>query len=179
MNIYISNLSYAVNDGDLKDLFGEYGEISSAKVITDRETGRSRGFGFVEMADDAQGQKAIDELNQAEYDGKVINVTVARPRTERPAGNRGGFHRNNNFNGERKERRYESCGGCLIRVQPLFQLLNSLCFYFHICRFHFFSILFKFCFHFFYITKLGAFNSLITLKVSDPMGLALISPKAT
>ena len=93
MNIYISNLSYAVNDGDLKDLFGEYGEISSAKVITDRETGRSRGFGFVEMADDAQGQK-------------VINVTVARPRTERPAGNRGGFHRNNNFNGERKERRY-------------------------------------------------------------------------
>ena len=75
MNIYISNLSYAVNDGDLKDLFGEYGEISSAKVITDRETGRSRGFGFVEMADDAQG-------------------------------NRGGFHRNNNFNGERKERRY-------------------------------------------------------------------------
>ena len=95
MNIYISNLSYAVNDGDLKDLFGEYGEISSAKVITDRETGRSRGFGFVEMADDAQGQKAIDELNQAEYDGK-----------ERPAGNRGGFHRNNNFNGERKERRY-------------------------------------------------------------------------
>lgn len=72
MNIYISNLSYAVNDGDLKDLFGEYGEISSAKVITDRETGRSRGFGFVEMADDAQGQKAIDELNQAEYDGKVI-----------------------------------------------------------------------------------------------------------
>ena len=87
-------------------LFGEYGEISSAKVITDRETGRSRGFGFVEMADDAQGQKAIDELNQAEYDGKVINVTVARPRTERPAGNRGGFHRNNNFNGERKERRY-------------------------------------------------------------------------
>ena len=106
MNIYISNLSYAVNDGDLKDLFGEYGEISSAKVITDRETGRSSGFGFVEMADDAQGQKDIDELNQAEYDGKVINVTVARPRTERPAGNRGGFHRNNNFNGERKERRY-------------------------------------------------------------------------
>ena len=106
MNIYISNLSYAVNDGDLKDLFGEYGEISSAKVITDRETGRSRGFGFVEMADDAQGQKAIDELNQAEYDGKVINVTVARPRTDRPAGNRNGFHRNNGFNGERRERRY-------------------------------------------------------------------------
>ena len=109
MNIYISNLSYAVNDGDLKDLFGEYGEADPYYILADfpdRETGRSRGFGFVEMADDAQGQKAIDELNQAEYDGKVINVTVARPRTERPAGNRGGFHRNNNFNGERKERRY-------------------------------------------------------------------------
>lgn len=107
MNIYISNLSYAVNDGDLKELFSEYGEISSAKVITDRETGRSRGFGFVEMADDAQGQKAIDELNQAEYDGKVISVTVARPRTDRPAGNRGGFNRDRgNFGGERRERRY-------------------------------------------------------------------------
>lgn len=105
MNIYISNLSYAVNDADLKELFGEYGEITSAKVITDRETGRSRGFGFVEMSDDEQGQKAIDELNQAEYDGKVINVTVARPKTERPANNRGGFHRNN-FGGERRERRY-------------------------------------------------------------------------
>ncbi len=94
MNIYISNLSYAVNDGDLKDLFGEYGEISSAKVITDRETGRSRGFGFVEMADDAQGQKAIDELNQAEYDGKVINVNVAKPREERSnGGGRGGYNR--------------------------------------------------------------------------------------
>ena len=74
MNIYISNLSYDVNDSDLRELFEEYGEVSSAKVIMDRETGKSRGFGFVEMSDDAQGQKAIDELNQAEYDGKVINV---------------------------------------------------------------------------------------------------------
>lgn len=101
MNIYISNLSYGVNDADLKELFGEYGEISSAKVITDRESGRSRGFGFVEMSNDTEGQKAIDELNQAEYDGKVINVTVARPRAERPAGNRsnsrGGY-------GERRNR---------------------------------------------------------------------------
>ena len=69
MNIYISNLSYDVNDSDLRELFEEYGEVSSAKVIMDRETGRSRGFGFVEMSDDTQGQKAIDELNQAEYDG--------------------------------------------------------------------------------------------------------------
>ena len=78
MNIYISNLSYDVNDSDLRELFEEYGEVSSAKVIMDRETGRSRGFGFVEMSDDTQGQKAIDELNQAEYDGKVINRSSGR-----------------------------------------------------------------------------------------------------
>lgn len=102
MNIYISNLSYGITDADLKELFAEYGEISSAKVIMDRETGRSRGFGFVEMSDDEQGQKAIDELNQAEYDGKVIRVTVAKPKTDRPAGgNRGGFNRGG-FNGERR-----------------------------------------------------------------------------
>lgn len=101
MNIYVSNLSYAVNDGDLKELFEEYGVVSSAKVITDRETGRSRGFGFVEMPDDAESQKAIDELNQVEYDGKVINVNVAKPRTDRPANNRG-FNRGGGFNRERR-----------------------------------------------------------------------------
>lgn len=93
MNIYISNLSYGVNDADLNQLFSEYGEISSAKVITDRESGRSRGFGFVEMNNDTEGQKAIDELNEAEYDGKVINVAVARPRTERSS-NGGGYNSN-------------------------------------------------------------------------------------
>lgn len=103
MNIYVSNLSYAVNDSDLRDLFGEYGEISSAKVIMDRESGRSRGFGFVEMPDDIEGQKAIDELNQVEYDGKVINVNVAKPRTDRPRNNnnRGNFN-NRGFRSERK-----------------------------------------------------------------------------
>lgn len=106
MNIYISNLSYGVSDADLSELFKEYGEISSAKVITDRETGKSRGFGFVEIADDAQGQKAIDELNQAEYDGKVINVTVAKPRTERTGGNGGGNRGNFNRGGYNSERRY-------------------------------------------------------------------------
>ena len=109
MNIYISNLSYVISDADLKDLFAEYGEISSAKVIMDRETGRSRGFGFVEMPDDTMAQKAIDELNEAEYDGKTIRVTVAKPRTDRPnnGGNRGGgFRGNNSFNGERRNNRY-------------------------------------------------------------------------
>lgn len=83
MNIYIANLSYGVNDADLRDLFGEYGEVSSAKVITDRETGKSRGFGFVEMPNDTEAKKAISELHQGEYDGKVISVNVAKPKTER------------------------------------------------------------------------------------------------
>lgn len=87
MNIFVSNLSYGVNDADLRELFEEYGPVSSAKVIMDRETGRSRGFGFVEMGDD-EGQKAINELDRAEYDGKVISVSVARPRENN---NRGGF----------------------------------------------------------------------------------------
>lgn len=93
MNIYISNLSYGVNDADLNELFSEYGTISSAKVIMDRESGRSRGFGFVEMSNEEEGQKAISELNEAEYDGKIINVNVARPRTER-SNNGGGYNSN-------------------------------------------------------------------------------------
>lgn len=93
MNIYISGLSFGANDADLTNLFAEYGEVSSAKVIFDRETGRSRGFAFVEMADDAQGQKAIDGLNGAEFDQKVMAVSVARPRTERPSN--GGRNYNN------------------------------------------------------------------------------------
>lgn len=90
MNLYISNLSYNVTDADLNELFADYGEILSARVITDRETGRSRGFGFVELKDDEMGRKAIEELNQATYDEKVINVTEARPREDR-GGSRGGF----------------------------------------------------------------------------------------
>ena len=82
MNIYISGLSYGINDADLNELFSAYGETSSAKVIMDRESGRSRGFGFVEMTSDTDGQKAINELNGAEYDQKTISVSVARPREE-------------------------------------------------------------------------------------------------
>ena len=88
MNIYITGLNYSINDADLNDLFAEYGEITSAKVIMDRETGRSRGFGFVEMTSDTDGQKAINELNGAEYDQKTISVSVARPREERPSNGR-------------------------------------------------------------------------------------------
>jgi len=111
MNIYISNLSYDVNDGDLKELFEEYGAVSSAKVIIDRMSGRSRGFGFVEMDDSAQAQKAIDELHECEYDGKVINVNVAKPKTDRPSGGNGFSRgRSNNggggYNSDRRSSRY-------------------------------------------------------------------------
>lgn len=90
MNIYISNLSYSSTSEGLQELFATYGEVTSANVINDRETGRSRGFGFVEMPDDAAGQKAIDELNNTEFEGKVLSVNVARPKTE----NRGGYNNN-------------------------------------------------------------------------------------
>lgn len=97
MNLYISNLSYNISDEDLRLLFADYGEITSAKVIMDRETGRSRGFGFVELSDDELAKNAIEELNQASYDGKVINITEARPREDR--GDRGGRFNNNRGGG--------------------------------------------------------------------------------
>lgn len=101
MNIFIAGLSYRVNDADLKVLFDEYGEITSAKVIMDRETGRSKGYGFVEMPNEEEARKAIEELNGAEYDERTISVSEARPREERP-------RRDNNGGGFRgqRERRY-------------------------------------------------------------------------
>jgi RNA recognition motif-containing protein len=83
MNIYVSNLSFNVHDEDLQSYFADYGTVTSAKVITDKETGRSRGFGFVEMTDDAAAQKAIAELDGATVDGRAIKVSVAKPREER------------------------------------------------------------------------------------------------
>ncbi|CAN5240585.1 RNA-binding protein [soil metagenome] len=84
MNIYVSNLSFAVQDEDLKGFFEEYGEVSSAKVIMDKFTNRSRGFGFVEMADNEGAQKAIKELDGATVDGRAIRVNEAKPREDRP-----------------------------------------------------------------------------------------------
>ena len=86
MNIYVSNLSFAVVDEDLRSYFAEYGEVSSAKVIMDKYTNRSKGFGFVEMSDDAAAQKAIAELDGATVDGRAIKVSVAKPREERSGG---------------------------------------------------------------------------------------------
>ncbi len=83
MNIYVSNLSFSVQDEDLKEFFADYGEVTSAKVIMDKFTNRSRGFGFVEMSDEAAGQKAIQELDGATVDGRAIKVNVAKPKEER------------------------------------------------------------------------------------------------
>lgn len=98
MNIYVSNLSYNTTSASLQELFAVLGDVTSANVINDRETGRSRGFGFVEMPDEAEGQKAINQLNETEFEGKTIVVNVARPRTERSnngynnrGGNSGGY----------------------------------------------------------------------------------------
>ncbi len=105
MNIYISNLSSDVSDNDLKELFDEYGAISSAKVITDRVTGMSRGFGFVEMPNGDEAVKAIKELDKAEYDGKVIVVTEAKPKTDKPRGNFNN-ERRGGYNSERSGKRW-------------------------------------------------------------------------
>ena len=100
MNIYVSNLSFNVEDDDLRGFFEEYGEVTSAKVITDKFTGKSRGFGFVEMPDDAAAQKAIAELDQASVENRTIRVMEAKPKEDRPArSNGGGFQRNNGGGG--------------------------------------------------------------------------------
>ena len=101
MNIYVSNLSFNVQDEDLKEFFTEYGDVTSAKVINDRETGRSRGFGFVEMSDDTAANKAIAELNDATVEGRNIKVMVAKPKEERPARSNGGNFSNNSYNKNR------------------------------------------------------------------------------
>jgi RNA recognition motif-containing protein len=84
MNLYVGNLTYQMTDDDLRTAFEAYGEVSSAKIISDRETGRSKGFGFVEMPNDAEGEEAIRSLDNAELGGRNIKVNQARPRTEVP-----------------------------------------------------------------------------------------------
>lgn len=104
MNIFVSNINYATKDYQLQELFEEFGEVSSAKIITDRETGRSKGFGFVEMGD-GEGKQAVDALNQKEFNGKILNVTEARPREEKPRrsfdNNRGGGYGGGDRGGNR------------------------------------------------------------------------------
>ncbi|GAB2673649.1 RNA-binding protein [Flavihumibacter cheonanensis] len=101
MNIYVSNLSFNVEDEDLREFFAEYGEVTSARVIMDKFTNKSRGFGFVEMSDDAAAQKAIAELDGGMVEGRAIRVTVAKPREERSNNGGGGNRRSFSNSGSR------------------------------------------------------------------------------
>lgn len=84
MNIYVGNLSYQASDDDLREAFEKFGQVSSAQVIKDKFTGRSRGFGFVEMPSNEEGQKAIEEINNQDIAGRPVRVNEARPREDRP-----------------------------------------------------------------------------------------------
>jgi RNA recognition motif-containing protein len=89
--LYVGNLAYSVRDEDLQQAFGQFGTVSSAKVMMDRDTGRSKGFGFVEMGSDAEAQSAIEGMNGQSLAGRAVVVNEARPREERPGGFRGPY----------------------------------------------------------------------------------------
>ena len=97
MNMYVSNLSFNTSDTELNELFSKFGTVSSAKVITDRETGRSRGFGFVEMASEDEGKAAMTGLNNKEVEGRAMSVSIAKEKTERS--NDGGGYSSNRGGG--------------------------------------------------------------------------------
>jgi RNA recognition motif-containing protein len=83
MNIYVGNLSYGMSEDELRDAFGAFGEVSSVKILMDRETGRSRGFGFVEMPNKSEAETAITQLNGKEVGGRALRINEARPREQR------------------------------------------------------------------------------------------------
>jgi RNA recognition motif-containing protein len=85
MNIYIGNLPYNVSEEDLRDAFSQFGQVQSANIITDKFSGRSKGFGFVDMPNDAEAREAIESMNDKDFKGRTIKVNEARPREERPA----------------------------------------------------------------------------------------------
>lgn len=106
MKLYVGNLSYQLTDDELTELFAPFGTVESVKIITDRETGQSRGFGFVEMASKEEGEKAMNELNGKEIESRALVVNEARPRQERSnrgggggGGHRGGFRSYGNSGG--------------------------------------------------------------------------------
>ena len=90
MNIYVGNLAYSVTDNELRDAFAEFGEVSRANVIMDRDTGRPRGFAFVEMPNGSEAKEAIEKLNETEIAGRAVIVNEARPKQDRPRGGGGG-----------------------------------------------------------------------------------------
>lgn len=112
MNLYIGNLNYAVKEQDLQELFQQVGEVSTVKIITDKFTGRSRGFGFVEMPNDSEAKTAIETLNGRSLREREISVTEAQPRTEGGGGRTGGgFNRDRNSGGGGYRDRNSGGGG--------------------------------------------------------------------
>lgn len=108
-NLFIGSLAYSTTDDSLKAHFEQIGEVASARVITDRDTGRSKGFGFVEFVDEANNQKAVDQLDGKELDGRTISVGLARPKEDRPrrdfnGGGNGGNSRGGNGGGSFRQR---------------------------------------------------------------------------
>lgn len=101
MKLYVGNLSFSTSEQDLHNLFAQSGQVESASVITDRETGRSRGFGFVEMASRSEGEAAISQFNGYNLDGRTLKVNEANPQTNR-SNNRNGFSGNRGSNGNRR-----------------------------------------------------------------------------
>ena len=101
MKLYVGNLSFSTSTQDLEKMFGEIGTVESTNIIEDRETGRSRGFGFIEMSSKEEGQNAISTLNGKEIDGRALTVNEAKPREERSGGggNRGGGGGRSNYGG--------------------------------------------------------------------------------
>ena len=89
-NIFVGNLSFNTNEDELRQIFESYGQVDRVSILTDRDTGRSRGFGFVEMASDEDGEKAITALNGSQFGGRTINVNEARPKSDHRGGG-GGF----------------------------------------------------------------------------------------
>jgi RNA recognition motif-containing protein len=105
--LYVGGIPYRTTEDDLKTAFSEAGEVTSVSIISDRMTGRSRGFGFVEMADEAQAQAAIDRWDGKEMDGRMLSVSMARPQGDRPAGDRqGGGNRGGGYGGGNRDGGY-------------------------------------------------------------------------
>lgn len=104
-NIFVGNLSFDATENALRAMFEEFGTVDRVNLVTDRDTGRARGFGFVEMSNDAEGQNAIAALNGRDLDGRALNVNEARPKENRAGGGGGGFRGNGRGGGGGGQRR--------------------------------------------------------------------------
>jgi len=105
-NIFVGNLSFDATEGSVRSLFEEFGAVDRVNIVTDRETGRARGFGFVEMSNDGEGEKAIAAINGRDVDGRALSVNEARPKENRAGGGGGGGFRSNGGGGGNRQNRW-------------------------------------------------------------------------